>query len=125
MQFSWFGHVSVRQLKGACNEHITITMVYIFPLHTHLPARACRAVCRGRDRATPGAKIRRAREVQYPLAGRGPSRLAAYDNQINILTGRFIGPPHFESTLRIIREQYRSGDFATVTGLDIGEGNVF
>ena len=58
-------------------------------------------------------------------ARRGPGRLAAYDNQLNILPGGWIGPPNFESTLRIIGEQYRSGDFATVTVLDIGESNVF
>jgi hypothetical protein len=33
---------------------------------------------------------------------------------MNILTSGYIGPPYFESTLRIIWEQYRSGDFRKV-----------
>ena len=33
--------------------------------------------------------------------------------------------PHFKSTLRIIREQYRGRDFGAVSGLHIGESNVF
>ena len=36
---------------------------------------------------------------------------------MNIATVGSIGPPHFKSTLGIIREQYRSWDFGAVSGL--------
>ena len=56
---------------------------------------------------------------------RGPDRLAADDDQMNIAMSDRIGPPHFEPTLGIVGKQYRSRDFAAVICLHIGEGYVF
>jgi hypothetical protein len=57
-------------------------------------------------------------------ARRGPGRLAADDDQMNIATGGWIGPLDFEPTLGIVGKQYRSRDFGAVSGLHIGEFDV-